>query len=119
VPKIETRIVVNKAEVESALTRASIMSKESFSNSVKMKFFNNQINITCDSEKGRCDETVSCNYDGNDILMCMNVKFLQDAIGRIKEDNFVIKAESNDRPMLITRLEGDEYRCVVMPVRMI
>jgi len=119
VPKIDLNITAAKSDLETALTRASIISRESYSNSVKLRFFDGLIRITCENEKGRCDEVVACDYKGKEILMNMNVKFLQDAIGRIKEDALIIKAESNEKPMVITRKEGDEYRCVIMPVRLL
>lgn len=116
---IRTEVVVNKDEFEQCLNRAGIISREHFYNNIIITVEDNVINVFSESEKGKVNENVDCKSVGESVKIGLNNKFLQEALSRIKEDYVKIQIESATRPILISRMEGDEYRCIVLPVRMV
>ena len=116
---IRTEIVVNKDELEQCLNRAGIISREHFYNNIIFTVENNVLNVFSESEKGKVNENVDCKSIGETVKIGLNNKFVQEALARIKEDYVKIQIESATRPILVSRMEGDEYRCIILPVRMV
>ncbi len=116
---IRTEVIVNKDEFEQCLNRAGIISREHFYNNIIITVDNNVINVFSESEKGKVNENVDCKSNGEEVKIGLNNKFLQEALSRIKEDYVKIQIESATRPILVSRLEGDEYRCIILPVRIV
>ena len=119
-PKNETyEVIVNKSDLEGSLNRAAIISRETHNNGIYLTIADNKINIVCESEKGRANENVDCKYDGEEMKIGVNNKFLSDAIARIKEDYVKIVMEDSRKPILVKRIDGDDYICIILPIRMI
>lgn len=110
-------IIVNKEDIEGSLTRASIISRES-NNTITLTVGDNRILINSENEKGRVDESVECKFDGEQTRIALNNKYLSDAINRIKEDYLKIEIEESRKPVIVTRVDGDDYRCIILPIRM-
>ena len=112
-------VIVNKSDIESSLNRAAIISRETHNNGIFLGIENNTVNITSENEKGRICEYVECKYDGEYIKIGLNNKFLSDAIARIKEDYVKITIEDSRKPIIVKRMDGDDYRCIILPIRII
>ncbi len=115
---IRTEITINKDELEQCLNRAGIISREHFYNNIVITVENSVFNVFAESEKGKVDENLDCKSVGDSVKICLNNKYLQEALARIKEDYVQIHIESANRPILVSRMEGDEYRCIILPVKM-
>lgn len=118
-PKVENyEIIVNKDELEGSLNRAAIISREGATNHVEISVSNNVLNIYCKNEKGKTSENLDCKCTGDDIRIGINNKFLSDAIARIKEDYVKIVIEDARKPILVKRVDEEDYCCIIMPVRL-
>jgi len=111
-------ITVNKAELEASLNRTAIISRESNGNAVVITVNNNIMNIYSNNEKGKINENIDCKCDGEEIKIGLNNKFLSDAIARIREDYLQIVIEDNRKPVIIKRIEGDDYISIILPIRL-
>ena len=119
IPKnIKTELVVNKNDLDQCLVRAGIISRESVYNFIIFSVEQNMIDILAESEKGKINETLDCNSSGEEVKIGINNKFLQEAINKIKEDFVKIEIENNTRPIIVRKVEGDEFLCVILPVRL-
>lgn len=116
---IKTEVVVKREEIEECLNRAGIISRENYYNTVVINIEENVMNIVAESEKGKVDEYIDCNVTGEPLKICLNNKFIQEAVARIKEDYVRIKFDGGTRPIIVEKMEGDEYRCVILPVRVV
>lgn len=116
---IRTEIVIKKDELEECLTRAGIISRESYYNTVIINIEDGSMNIVAESEKGKVDEVIDVQMTGEPLKICLNNKYLQEAVGRIKEDYIRIKFDGGTRPIMVEKLEGDEFRCIILPVRVV
>ncbi len=116
---VRTEVIVNKDEFEQCLNRAGIISREHFYNNIIITVEDGVLNVFSESEKGKVNENIDCKSVGEGVKIGLNNKFVQEALARIKEDYVKIQIESATRPILVSRLEGDEYRCIILPVRII
>ena len=116
---VKTEVVVAKSDLEECLTRASIISRESYYNTVIINIEENTMNIVAESEKGKIDENIDCKMTGEPLKICLNNKYIQEAVGRIKEDFIKIDFDGSTRPILVQKTEGDEFRCIILPVRVV
>ena len=116
---VRTEITVKKDELEECLVRAGIISRENYYNTVMINIEQNVMNIVAESEKGKIDEYIDCNVSGEDLKICLNNKYLQEAVARIKEDFVRIKFDGGTRPIMVEKMEGDEFRCIILPVRVV
>ena len=112
-------LVVNKSELEGALNRAAIISRETHNNGVSLQIGAEKLNISCENEKGRINESVNCKFNGESTKIILNNKYLNDDIARIKEDFVKIVIEDNRQPVVVKRMDGDDYRCVILPIRIL
>ncbi len=116
---IHCEVVIGKSDLEECLNRAAIISREHIYNNVVISIEDNIMNVLAESEKGKINENVDCKTTGDPIKIGLNNKFIQEAVARIKEDFIKIQIESSTRPILVSKMEGDEYRCIILPVRMV
>lgn len=117
--EVNNLIIINKEELESCLSRVSIISKDLAFNRITITIEENKFNIFSESEKGKIKETIDCKAEGEKIKIGLNSKYLMDAILRIKEDYLKIEIERPIKPILVKKIEGDEYKCVILPLRLI
>ena len=103
--------------MESSLNRASIISRETHNNGIFITVEDNNLIINSENEKGKINEYVECKYDGESIKIGLNNKFLSDAIARVKEDYVKITIEDSRKPIIVKRMDGEDYRCIILPIR--
>ena len=111
-------LIVNKNELNEALNRVSIISRESHNNASFFTIDESSLNITCENEKGRINENIECKYDGAERKIYVKNKYIQEAISRIKEDFVkIIINEDKNKPIIVTRVDEDDYICIILIVR--
>ncbi|MDD3946625.1 MAG: DNA polymerase III subunit beta [Clostridia bacterium] len=115
----QTSIVIHKEEMERGLGRASLIARDMKNNYSKLSISNDMIIIKSNSEVGNFRENVACKQSGKDLEIAFNSRFLFDAFNRIKEDYIKIEFNGSSAPALITPLEGEKFKYIILPVRMI
>lgn len=116
---INNEIIINREELENCLSRVNIISKDLAFNKITISIEENKFSIFAESEKGKINETIDCKAGGEKIRIGLNSKYLMDAILRIKEDYLKIEIERPIKPILVKKIDGDEYKCVILPLRLI
>lgn len=115
----ETFVIVNKAQIEDALERVSLLTKVGQNNFVKFEIKENNLNLTSNSEIGNIKETISANTTGKDIVIAFNPRFILEAL-RVNSNEFVKMCyNKSTNPCVIVPTEGDEFLYLVLPVRII
>lgn len=117
--EIRNELVINKEELEECLKRAMVICRETDYNKLIISITKDVLNIKTESEKGKINENIKCKNNGDDIKLGLNCKYMQEAISKIKEDFLTITIERPTKPILIKQMNAEEYRCIVLPLRLI
>ena len=108
-----------KEELLRCLSRVNIISKDLAFNKITVTIEEDKFLIMSESEKGKINESMDCKATGEKIKFGINSRFLTDAVSRIKEDYLRIEIEKSVKPILIKRTDGEDYKCVILPLRLI
>src|SRR5258705_1702848 len=110
------RIGLVREEFLHALRRAEIMTSEK-SNSVKLNFGKNKVEITANSpEVGEAKESLAFNYKGNEMEIAFNPKYMIDPLNALANDEVFIELIDEWSPEVF-KINGP-FLYVVMPMRL-
>ena len=110
------RIALVRDEFLHALRRAEIMTSEK-SNSVKLAFTKNKLEITANSpEVGEAKESLAINYKGKELAIAFNPKYVIDPLNALDNDEVFIELIDELSPGVL-KINGP-FLYVVMPMRL-
>jgi DNA polymerase-3 subunit beta len=110
------RVALVREEFLHALRRAEIMTSEK-SNSVKMSFGKNRLEITANSpEVGEAKESLAINYKGKEMAIAFNPKYMIDPLNALTNDEVFIELIDELSPGVL-KINGP-FLYVVMPMRL-
>ena len=110
------RVALGREEFLHALRREEIMTSEK-SNSVKLSFGMNKLEITANSpEVGEAKESLAINYKGPDIAIAFNPKYVIDPLNALVNDEIFIELIDELSPGVV-KINGP-FLYVVMPMRL-
>jgi DNA polymerase-3 subunit beta len=115
----ETSIVINKKQFEDALDRASLLSKVGQNNLVKFDIKENNMEITSNSEIGNIFEKVNASFKGKDLKIAFNARYFTECCRNLSDEFIKLNFNQPTNPCIITPIDGDQYKYLVLPVRMI
>ena len=110
------RVALVREEFLHALRRAEIMTSEK-SNSVKLSFAKNKLEITANSpEVGEAKESLAVNYKGPDMAIAFNPKYVIDPLNALPNDEVFLELIDELSPGVL-KINGP-FLYVVMPMRL-
>ena len=110
------RVTLMREEFLHALRRAEIMTSEK-SNSVKLSFAKNKLEITANSpEVGEAKESLAVNYKGPDMAIAFNPKYVIDPLTALPNDEVFLELIDELSPGVL-KINGP-FLYVVMPMRL-
>jgi len=110
------RVALVREEFLHALRRAEIMTSEK-SNSVKLSFGKNKLEITANSpEVGEAKESLAINYKGPEIAIAFNPKYVIDPLNALPNDEVFLELIDELSPGVL-KINGP-FLYVVMPMRL-
>ena len=110
------RVQLMREEFLHALRRAEIMTSEK-SNSVKLSFTKNKLEITANSpEVGEAKETLAINYKGPDMAIAFNPKYVIDPLTALPNEEVFLELIDELSPGVL-KINGP-FLYVVMPMRL-
>jgi DNA polymerase-3 subunit beta len=117
--EFETKITVNKQQLEDALERASLLSKIGQNNFVQFDLRDKLLSITSRSEIGNARENLNIVFGGKELVIAFNARYFMDALKVIQDEFINIKFNSAQNPCVITTFEGEEdrYLFLILPLR--
>ena len=113
-----TELKVNCEQLEQALDRVSIISRNVQANLIKIEINENVMVIDANAEIGNINEKVPVNMQGKDMKLALNSKFLSDCLKAIDSEYIKFNFSSSIQPCIITPLTGDEFLYLILPVRL-
>jgi DNA polymerase-3 subunit beta len=84
---------------------------------IKLSFFKNRMEIEAESDVGRAKEIVDVEYEGDEMNMNFNVKFVLDVVSHIEGEKIIIKTPQTYGAVLFEGKDGADHRNIIMPIR--
>ncbi len=111
-------VIVEKEAFGGALKRMSILSNQKTS-SIAFAISNGKVGLEAKSaDIGESSEIVPAEYAGEELTIGFNVRYVQDAIAAMGSQKLILHLADPLSPGLITEAGMEDYKCVVMPLRL-
>ena len=109
---------VSKESLQSALSRASVLSNEKY-RGVRFALDKNTLKLTANNpEKESAEELLEVNYNGNPMEIGFNIGYLLDVLGTIETDNVELNFYGEESSCLIREPGNQAEVYVIMPMRL-
>jgi DNA polymerase-3 subunit beta len=110
-------VEIERQTLLSALQRAAILSNEKF-RGVRVVLGPDQLKIICtNSEQEEAEEELPIEYKGDPLDIGFNITYLVDALSNLTVDRVKFAFGDANSSALVTMPERDDYKYVVMPMR--
>lgn len=117
IPKYSNHLCMNRLLMQQALQRAAILSNEKFRGVRFVLTEKNLSIISSNSEQEEAQEEIETDYQGEAIDIGFNVNYLMDGLNNIGSEIAIFSFGDPNSSILITTPENQEFRYVVMPMR--
>ena len=84
---------------------------------IKLCFSDNKMEIDAESDVGRAKEIVDVAYEGDEMSMNFNVRFVLDVVSHIDGEEVIIKTPQAYGAVLFEGKDGSNHRNIIMPIR--
>ncbi|MDA8175312.1 MAG: DNA polymerase III subunit beta [Nitrospiraceae bacterium] len=123
----DKKATIDREQFAKSLKRVSIMSRER-SNAVRLDAEKGMLTLSSSNpDLGEARDEVPADYDGEPVTIGFNAKYLIDALvamesftdggGEEGKGKVIFEFQDPLSPTLLKTMGGDDYRCVVMPMR--
>ena len=111
-------LTLNRLELLGALQRASILSNDKI-RGVRLVFTKDALSIICsNNENEEAEENLPISYDKDAMDIAFNIAYLLDVLNHLHNENILVSlGEANMSSALITQPGGEDFKYVVMPMR--
>ena len=108
---------VNRVGILTAMQRASILSNEKY-RGIRMVLSNNNLKlISTNTEQEEAEEELEIDYTKDGLDIGFNVTYLIDVLNNVNDENINFSFADANSSCLITVPNDDNYKYVVMPMR--
>lgn len=114
--QFQTEAVISRDALRHSVERAALMSTDGRNNLIKLKFTENDLNISAKSDSGHFSDNIPVTLKGPEIEIGFNAKYILDGLKAINEDTILFSLETSIKPCTITP-EGGDYVYMILPVR--
>ncbi len=119
IPKLSDKIMrASRSDFLTSLRRVSVLSSDK-TQSVKLKLRKDELTVSCvNPEAGEVSDDVIIEYNGPDIEIGFNARYIIDALSSLSDSNVMMKFTDPLSPALLTGANEENHLCVIMPMRM-
>jgi len=118
----ETRIRVNKNNIQNCFERIILISASSIEKEkkypVKISIEIGKVTISCTNQTGDAKEEIYVTTEGKNLEAGFNPRYFLDALKVIDDEEIYIDFGTNISPCIIRPVETDEYTYMILPIRM-
>ncbi len=117
----ETRIKVNKANLQDCFERISLISSSSIEKEkkypVKVQVDIGKVTISCTNQTGDAKEELFLTTEGKNLEVGFNPKYFLDSLKVIEDEEVYVEFGSNISPCLVKSIENNDYVYMILPIR--
>ncbi len=118
----ETRIKVNKNNIQNCFERILLISASSIEKEkkypVKINIELGKVTISCANQTGDAKEEIYVDTEGKDLEVGFNPRFFLDALKAIDDEEVYIEFGTNRSPCIIKPVEDGDYIYMILPIKM-
>lgn len=118
----ETRIRVNKSNLQNSFERISLISSSSVEKEkkypVKVNVDIGKVMISCINQTGEAKEELFISTEGKNLEVGFNPKYFLDSLKAIEDDEIYVEFGTNISPCLIKAIENKDYVYMILPIRL-
>lgn len=118
----ETRIKVNKNNLQDSFERISLISASSVEKEkkypVKVQVDIGKIVISCTNQTGDAKEELYVSTEGKNLEAGFNPKYFLDSLKAIEDEEVFVEFGTSISPCLIKSIENNEYTYMILPIRL-
>ena len=118
----ETRIKVNKNNIQNSFERISLISSSTIEKEkkypVKVNVGAGNVLISCTNQTGDAKEELFVETEGKGLEVGFNPKYFLDSLKAIDDEEVYIQFGSNISPCIIKSIENDDYVYMILPIRL-
>ena len=108
---------INRDKLLSAVDRVSTIANEK-SPVIKFKLLENVLNLnTINNESSTASEDLDVNYDGDEIEIGFNSKYIMDIVNNLEDNEISINLKDNTSPIIAQENSNTNLVYVLMPMR--
>ena len=123
IPKTwETRIKVNKNQLQNCFERVALISASSIEKEkkypVKVNIEVGKVTISCANQTGDAKEEILIDTEGKELEIGFNPKFFLDALRNIDDEDVYVEYGTNRSPCIIKSVDEGDYTYMILPIKM-
>lgn len=113
-----TEVMVMRTLFSDAIERCSLMAREGKNNLIYLHLIpEGRMEMTANAERGDVHEELDIGFEGNELNIAFNSRYLTDIIHNIDGERLCMCFNSNVSPCMIKPVEGNDFTFLVLPVR--
>ena len=115
------KLTVDRASFQNSVRRVSIFSSKT-THQIRLKMAGTELNISAEDLdfSNKADERLSCDYQGDDMQIGFNSRFLSEMLSNLNADDIQLEMSMPNRAGILTPIdgldEGETVTMLVMPV---
>ncbi|MCU7818236.1 MAG: DNA polymerase III subunit beta [gamma proteobacterium symbiont of Lucinoma myriamae] len=110
-------IIADRQVLKQSLSRIAVLSTEKYK-AARLEFKENHlIAVVHNPEQEEAEEHIVIDYSGEEFTIGFNIGYLVDALNAVKEDQVTLSLTDSNSSCLISGLNNDSVKYVVMPMR--
>ena len=115
------KLTVDRASFQNSVRRVSIFSSKT-THQIRLKMAGTELNISAEDLdfSNKADERLNCDYQGDDMQIGFNSRFLSEMLGNLTSSEVLIEMSLPNRAGILTPIdgtdEGEKITMLVMPV---
>jgi DNA polymerase-3 subunit beta len=113
----QTRVIVNRSKLNDAIDRAGLIARGDKSNQATFRIEDNVMTIYTRSENSNMEEKLDISQTGMDVNITFNVKYLNDIMKAISDEEIEMRFKSSVSPCVITPIDHVDYTYLLLPIR--
>ncbi len=118
----ETRIKVNKNNIQNSFERISLISASAVEKEkkypVKVQVDIGKVIISCTNQTGDAKEELYVSTEGKNLEAGFNPKYFLDSLKAIEDEEVYIEFGTSISPCLIKSIENNDYTYMILPIRL-
>ncbi len=118
----ETRVRVNKANLQNSFERISLISASTVEKEkkypVKVQVDIGKVTISCTNQTGDAKEELFVSTEGKNLEAGFNPKYFLDSLKAIEDDEVFVEFGSSISPCLVKSTDNSDYTYMILPIRL-